>query len=175
MIEKNSTKKILEKNKARTVPKEFSDTVILLHNIRSMHNVGSVFRTCDAFGIHELLLSGFTPCPPRPEISKSALGADKNVKWKYFDTTKKLINYLSEQDYLIIGIEQTNESKNIETIEPTSKKMCFVFGNEVTGISDDLLPHLSQCYEIPQFGNKHSLNVSVSAGIVIFHYLSRFL
>lgn len=140
-----------------------------------MHNVGAIFRSADAFGINEIILAGYTPYPPRPEISKTALGADEHVAWNHFDLMENALEYLAEDGYLLWGIEQTNHSRMIhETGPPGSQPLCVVFGNEVTGIDKELLPHIDHFVEIPQFGHKHSLNVSVSAGIILYALLEKY-
>ncbi|HAC15003.1 MAG TPA: RNA methyltransferase [Bacteroidetes bacterium] len=134
-----------------------------------MHNIGSVFRTSDAFGIKEILLSGYTPVPPRPEISKTALGADQSVTWKSFVQIDDVLNYLKGQNYELVGLEQTDSSILINKlpIQHTSR-ICLISGNEITGIDDQIIPQLDYVVEIPQYGKKHSLNVSVATGIALF-------
>lgn len=169
---KRSTREILEMNRERPVPGHMEGIVVWLHNIRSMHNVGSVFRTCDAFGVGRLLLSGYTPYPPRPEISKTALGADETVPWQHVDSVEECIPLVKGDGYRLIGIEQAHQGKlltDFKLMAPT--KTCLVFGNEVTGLDDAILAGLDDCVEIPQFGQKHSLNVSVAAGVVLYHML----
>ncbi len=163
---------------SRNAPPELSHCVVWLHNIRSMHNVGSVFRTCDAFGIGTVALSGFTPVPPRPEISKAALGADAFVPWICEENAENMLKRLRDAEYTLCAIEQTTASKPIfalRSVNTPAKKLCFLFGNEVNGVDDALLKEAEHVFEIPQFGKKHSLNVSVSAGVVLFQYLSSLL
>lgn len=174
-IRKLTTREIFNNNQARQIPDGFDRTRLLLHNIRSMHNVGSVFRSADAFGLYELLLSGYTPTPPRPEIAKTALGAEKHVAWSYFEDFGDAIDQLRSEDYYILGIEQTNVSKPLIDFKPAADKaICLVLGNEVTGIDKGLLPFIDEFVEIPQFGHKHSLNVSVTAGIVLYALLDKY-
>jgi 23S rRNA (guanosine2251-2'-O)-methyltransferase len=144
---------------------------IVLDNIRSMNNVGSVFRTCDAFLIDEIHLCGITSTPPNKEIHKTALGATDSVKWRYFDKTEDSLNILKSDGYRIIAVEQTKESipLNKYDVEENSKN-ALIFGNEVNGVDQDILNIADTCIEIPQFGTKHSLNVSVSAAIVIWDF-----
>ncbi|MCH8556373.1 MAG: TrmH family RNA methyltransferase [Balneolia bacterium] len=171
---KRTTRQILEDNLSRKAPVEMQQLKVWLHNIRSMHNVGSAFRSCDALGAGELVLTGYTPQPPRPEISKTALGADESVVWKTPPNPIDEIKRLKTEGYRLIGIEQTKNSLLIDHLEvkPNDKIILF-FGNEVTGLDDELLPLMENCYEIPQYGQKHSLNVSVSIGITLYHILDR--
>ena len=142
--------------------------VIVLDNIRSQNNIGSVFRTADAFRVEALYLCGITATPPHREINKTALGATDSVDWKYFKEPKTAIEDLKEEGYQIIGIEQTNSSIPLHLYHPKKDiKYALIFGNEVSGLDDTLLPDCHDCIEIPQYGTKHSLNISVVAGIVI--------
>lgn len=145
--------------------------VMVLDNIRSQHNVGSVFRTSDAFRVASICLCGITATPPNKEIQKSALGATDTVPWKYYESTLDALAELKAQGYIIIGIEQTHNSINIldkrNWIQP-GEKLAVVMGNEVFGASDEVLAQCDRIVEIQQFGTKHSLNVSVCAGIVIW-------
>jgi len=171
-MRKRTTREIFEINADRTEPGIPGRTTAVLHNIRSLHNVGSAFRTADALGIAELILSGYTPYPPRPEISKTALGADQFVHWAHYQGLDEMIGHLKKNDYVLVGIEQTDQSILLpEFTWPAEKKIAVFFGNEVTGLDDDLLPHLHHAIEIPQFGSKHSLNISVSFGIVFYDML----
>jgi len=174
-MEKLSTKEILEQNLERTTPGRLGDLKILLHNVRSMHNVGAAVRSADAFGISEILLSGFTPTPPRPEISKTAIGAEKYVDWEYLEDLQKRIPELKENDYTFIGLEQTTESILLPDYElPSDQKICLVFGNEVTGVDEDILNIIDDFVEIPQYGHKHSLNVSVTVGVALYAFLEKY-
>ena len=143
--------------------------VVVLDNVRSLHNIGSIFRTCDAFLVKTLYLCGISATPPHKEIHKTALGAEESVDWKYFETTMQAIDYLQTNGYTAWGVEQTNNSTSLEqfVVEP-GKRYALVFGNEVRGIEQDILNRCEGCIEIPQFGTKHSFNVSVSAGIVLW-------
>ncbi|MDX1670789.1 MAG: TrmH family RNA methyltransferase [Balneolaceae bacterium] len=171
--QKLSTRQILEQNLQRTAPASLQRTSILLHNVRSMHNVGAAFRSADAFGISRILLSGFTPAPPRPEISKTAIGAEKHVEWEQLDG-KDAIAAL-KQTVTLIGVEQTSQSVLLPDYQPpVSRDLCLLFGNEVTGIDEELFPHIDAFVEIPQYGHKHSLNVSVSIGVVLYAMLQKF-
>ena len=148
--------------------------LLVLDNIRSGLNVGSAFRTCDAFGFEGIHLCGICARPPHKEISKSAIGASQSVVWEYFEDIEKSILVLIEKGYQIIGVEQTNKSVALQNFEPIpDQKYALVFGNEVNGISDSILDHLHHSLEIPQFGTKHSFNVSVSIGIVGWHFRAK--
>jgi len=145
--------------------------VVVLDNLRSLHNIGSIFRTCDAFLVEAIYLCGISATPPHKEIHKSALGAEQSVDWKYFETTMLAINFLQTNNYELWGVEQTQSS-----ISPTEitlcadKRVALIFGNEVRGIDQEIIDRCNGCIEIPQFGTKHSFNVSVSAGIVLWEY-----
>lgn len=172
-MKKRSTKQILENNLTRKSP--LKDHFILwLHNIRSLHNVGAAFRSADAFGIKEVWLSGYTPIPPRPEITKTAIGAEEHVTWLQVTDVKLCAEQLKSNGYKIIGLEQAHNSELIDEHTPESDKICLVLGNEVTGISDDMLPFIDTAVEIPQFGMKHSLNVSVAGGVALYAYFQKF-
>ncbi len=148
-----------------------SSLVVVLDNVRSLHNVGSVFRTGDAFTVAHVYLTGITGTPPHREIHKSALGATESVPWSYHEHTQILISQLKEQGYEIVIVEQTTNSQSLEVFEPKAeKKYCLVFGNEVEGVSDEVVEMANISLEIPQSGTKHSLNVSVCAGIVLWHF-----
>lgn len=148
---------------------EKSPLVVVLDNVRSMHNVGSVFRTCDAFLVEKIYLCGFTPCPPHREIQKTALGATETVAWESADSTKELILTLKESGFTIFAIEQTHDSIALDQFIPTAKsKIALVFGNEAEGVDEVVINYCDGAIEIPQFGSKHSFNISVSAGIVLW-------
>jgi len=143
--------------------------VVVLDNIRSLNNIGSIFRTADAFRAECIYLCGITAKPPHREIHKTALGATESVNWEYFSETKNCINHLLAKDYSICIVEQTNTACPLQEFQPPGdEKLALVFGNEVKGIDNNILQMADFCIEIPQFGTKHSLNVSVSAGIVIW-------
>lgn len=142
--------------------------IIVLDNIRSMENVGAFFRTADAFRIEAIYLCGITACPPHREIHKTALGADESVDWKHFETTVEACKHLKEMGYKIFAVEQIENSIKLDKFE-TPAKSAYIFGNEVAGVDDEVLPYCDQAIEIPQEGTKHSLNVSVTGGIVMFH------
>jgi len=145
--------------------------VLILDDIRSALNVGSVFRTSDAYLIEKICLCGITAQPPHKEITKSAIGATDSVEWEYHEKVTSCIGELKKENYTILGIEQTNESIQLDKYQIISDaKYALIFGNEVNGISDDLLPMIDDALELPQFGTKHSLNISVCAGIVIWDF-----
>lgn len=174
-MSKLSTKEILEQNLDRNTPGQLRELKILLHNVRSMHNVGAAFRSADAFGIDQILISGFTPYPPRPEISKTAIGAEKHVDWQRLDELSSNIEQLKESGYILVGLEQTTDSILLPDYAiPNDKKICLVFGNEVTGIDEEVLPFIDEFVEIPQYGHKHSLNVSVTVGVALYAFLEKY-
>ena len=172
-MKKLSTKEILQQNLERNSPLR-ENFILWLHDIRSLHNVGAAFRSADAFGIKELWLSGFTPTPPRPEITKTAIGAEENVEWKQIDSPAEAADALKSDGYKIIGLEQTTTSELLHDYKLPTEKICLVLGNEVTGIGDVLIPHLDASVEIPQFGMKHSLNVSVAGGVALYAFFEKF-
>ena len=148
--------------------------VIVLDNIRSLNNIGSIFRTSDAFRIESLHLCGITGTPPHREIQKTALGATESLDWLYFQNTIDSVKYLKEQHYRIIAIEQLDISIDLKSFIPKmSEKLALVFGNEIRGISDNILDFIDVGIEIPQFGTKHSFNVSISTGIVLWHIVNQ--
>jgi 23S rRNA (guanosine2251-2'-O)-methyltransferase len=169
---KKTTKEILSDNLERQSPLQ-SHFILFAHNIRSMHNIGSLFRSSDAFGIHALWLSGYSPVPPRPEISKSALGAEECVNWRYVENAEESISKLKSRGYEIYGLEQTFNSDLLTLHKTENKRICLILGNEVTGIDNSILPWIDKFVEIPQFGKKHSLNVSVAAGIALYAFLEK--
>lgn len=150
--------------------------VFVLDNIRSMNNVGSAFRTADAFNCLEILLVGITACPPHRDINKTALGAEQTVAWKYFDDAEACLNYIKEKNYTLHLIEQAHGSSSLERqVYPSQEVQAFVFGNEVFGVSEPWLKASASCLEIPQFGTKHSLNVAVTMGVVAWDFISKML
>jgi 23S rRNA (guanosine2251-2'-O)-methyltransferase len=144
--------------------------VVVLDNIRSQNNIGSIFRTADAFRCQAIYLCGITATPPHREIQKTALGATESVTWKYYPHTLQTIEDLKSANYKIYAVEQTDKSLPIDNFYPGSASgIAVIFGNEVSGIDDQVLLHVDGCIEIPQSGTKHSLNISVAAGIVLWH------
>lgn len=148
--------------------------VVVLDHVRSLYNVGSVFRTCDAFRLAGVCLCGITAQPPHPEIHKTALGAEESVSWRYFKQTEDAVNWLREQGYIIIAVEQCEGSTLLQNFhcEPY-KKYAVIFGNEVKGVQQQVVDMCDGCLEIPQYGTKHSLNVSVAAGIVLWQIMEK--
>lgn len=148
-----------------------SGLVVVLDNIRSAHNVGSAFRTSDSFKIDKVWLCGICAVPPSAEIHKSALGAEDSVGWEHVDDTMEAVRRLREEGYLIVSAEQTVSSVMLDTFRPEpGRKYAVVFGNEVAGVRQDVVDASDMCLEIPQFGTKHSLNVSVSVGVILWHF-----
>lgn len=172
----SSTKKLKLEELGRIDVETFKQTekiplVVVLDNVRSMHNVGAVFRTADAFIVEKIVLCGITPVPPHREIHKAALGATESVDWQYYESVTEAILDLKTLKYEVLGIEQTSDSGMITDYGiDQSKKYALVLGNEVEGISDDILKHCDGFLEVPQLGTKHSLNVSVCAGIVMWEF-----
>ncbi len=149
--------------------KEKLPIIIVLDNIRSQHNIGSSFRTSDAFAIEALFLCGICATPPSAEIRKAALGAEESIHWQYFKNTSDAIVKLREEGYTIISVEQTENSQMLDNFTPTTKqRYAFIFGNEVKGVDQEIVDMSDTIVEIPQYGTKHSLNISVSVGIVLW-------
>lgn len=145
--------------------------IIILDDVRSMHNVGSVFRTADAFAIEAVYLCGITGRPPHREIEKSALGATRSIRWKHFDDITECLQELQDQNYRLFALEQAESSLSLSDFSPDKMtSLGLIFGNEVSGVSDKALTFCENCIEIPQFGTKHSFNIAVSAGIVLWDY-----
>ncbi|AOM79931.1 RNA methyltransferase [Pedobacter steynii] len=148
--------------------------IVVLDNVRSMHNIGSVFRTSDGFAIEKLYLCGITAQPPHREIEKTALGATQSVEWLHFESTIDAVASLRKDGYLIIGIEQAAGSTMLNTFQPKEdQKYALIFGNEVNGVSDEVMAQIDECIEIPQFGTKHSFNIVISAGIVLWDFFAK--
>ena len=145
--------------------------VVVLDNVRSLYNIGSIFRSCDAFRVKSVYLCGITATPPNAEIHKTALGGEDSVEWKYFEKTEDVIQQLRREDYFIYSIEQVENSTRLQNLSlDATKTYAVVFGNEVKGVSQNVVDLSNDCLEIPLFGTKHSLNVSVAAGIVIWEF-----
>ena len=148
--------------------------IILLDNVRSLHNVGSAFRTTDAFRLEKIYLTGITGTPPHREIHKTALGATDSVLWEYQQNAAEAIRELKRKGYRIVVVEQTTESQPLNLFLPVfGSKYCFVFGNEVNGVSEDVIDQADLALEIPQEGTKHSLNISVCLGIVVWDVIQK--
>ena len=143
--------------------------VVVLDNVRSAHNIGSAFRTSDAFKVDKVFLCGICACPPSAEIHKSALGAEDSVPWEHWQETIELVRHLKAVGYKVVSVEQTVNSVSLEKFASAEgEKYAFVFGNEVDGVSQEVVDESDFVLEIPQFGTKHSLNVSVSVGVVLW-------
>lgn len=161
----------------RLSPEEFSQSnrfpfCFVLNDVRSMANVGSAFRTADAFAAQMVVLQGITAQPPHRDINKTALGATESVPWHFFKEPKEAIDFLRHEGYQIFIIEQTTSSKQLNEIPWPHQKVAFVLGNEVEGVSQEWLEAADLAIEIPQFGSKHSLNVSVVAGIIAWQFVA---
>lgn len=152
---------------------EKNKIIVLLDNIRSAYNVGSIFRTADAFLIEAIFICGYTPPPTHRSVHKTALGAVETVDWLQFDKIEDAINQLKENDYKVYAIEQAEQSIALDKIQSsTQNKIAIIFGNEVVGVQDEAMQICDGCIEIPQHGMKHSLNVSVAAGIVLWQLVN---
>ena len=175
MARKLNTEEII-----RLTPEEFKETpkiplVVILDNVRSLHNVGSVFRTSDAYCVEKVILCGITATPPNAEIHKSALGAEFSVDWEYYKETAEAVNELKQAGYTVLAIEQAHDSINMDTFKAEKgNKYAVILGNEVKGVQQSVIDLSDGCLELPQFGTKHSLNVSVTAGIVIWEFAKLF-
>lgn len=168
-------RKLLNSELGRIRPEAYRDAaasglVLVLDNIRSAHNVGAAFRTADAFHVDKIWLCGICDCPPSALIHKSALGAEESVPWAHCADTLEAVARLRAEGYTVVGVEQTCAAVSLEKFIPEAgKRYAFVFGNEVDGVAQEVVDACDFCVEIPQFGTKHSLNVSVSVGVVLWH------
>jgi len=150
--------------------------VVVLDNVRSMHNIGSIFRTADGFAVEQICLCGITAQPPHREIEKTALGATLSVNWTYYADPMQAVEQLRKDGYQIIAVEQAENSTMLHDFNPIKgEKYALVFGNEVNGVSDEVMKNIDACIEIPQFGTKHSFNIVVSAGIVLWDLFSKMM
>ena len=150
--------------------------IVVLDDVRSLHNVGSVFRSADAFRVEAVYLCGITATPPHPEIHKTALGGEDSVAWRYFPTATEAIESLHNDGFFVYSIEQVEGSTKLQNLQlDTDRRYAVVLGNEVKGVHQDVVDMSDGCLEIPQFGTKHSLNVSVTAGMVIWEVAKKFL
>ena len=169
--------KVTEMN--RLTVEEFKEAeklplVVVLDEVRSLHNIGAVFRTSDAFLVDHICLCGITATPPHPEIHKTALGAEYTVDWKYYRQTQDAVNELHGMEYTVLAIEQCEGSTMLDELQlDKEKKYAIVLGNEVKGVQQEVVDMCDGCIEIPQYGTKHSLNVSVTAGIVIWEFANK--
>ncbi|NJB70893.1 tRNA G18 (ribose-2'-O)-methylase SpoU [Saonia flava] len=150
--------------------------IIVLDNIRSLNNIGSVFRTSDAFLVEKIYLCGITAQPPHKDIRKTALGATESVDWEYRESTLELVKELQGYENQILAVEQADKATMLNKYVPnTSKKQVLIFGNEVKGVADEVIPFCDAVVEIPQYGTKHSLNISVSVGVVVWDLWSKLM
>ncbi len=172
-------RKLKNSELGRKTVEEFKQTnktpiIVVLDNIRSLNNVGSVFRTSDAFLIEKIYLCGITATPPNKEIHKTALGATESVDWEYIENTMDLVERLKTEDVKVLSIEQAENSTMLDTFTPeTNQKYAVVFGNEVKGVQQEVVSASDICIEIPQLGTKHSLNISVSCGVVLWDLFTK--
>lgn len=147
--------------------------VVVLDDVRSLNNIGSMFRTADAFLIEKIYLCGITATPPSPEIHKTALGAEDSVEWEYVTDAVSLVDRLKSEGYTVCAIEQVNGSVNmLDFAVDKEKKYAVILGNEVKGVNQEVVDKVDYCIELPQYGTKHSLNVSITAGIVMWHFFT---
>lgn len=147
--------------------------VVVLDDVRSLNNIGSMFRTADAFLIEKIYLCGITATPPSPEIHKTALGAEDSVEWEYVRDAVSLVDRLKSEGYTVCAIEQVNGSVNmLDFAVDKEKKYAVILGNEVKGVNQEVVDKVDYCIELPQYGTKHSLNVSITAGIVMWHFFT---
>ena len=170
-------RKLLNSELNRLTVDEFKNTnkrplVLILDNIRSQHNIGAAFRTCDAFCVNKIYLCGICATPPGVEIHKSALGAENTVDWEYYPETIDAVKKLKNEGYTIVSIEQVEDSIMLNDFLP-NEKYALVFGNEVKGVMQEVIDNSDYCIEIPQEGVKHSLNISVSVGIVLWDFVQK--
>jgi 23S rRNA (guanosine2251-2'-O)-methyltransferase len=143
--------------------------IVILDNIRSLNNIGSIFRTSDAFRVKKIILCGITATPPHKDIHKTALGATESVDWEYIADTLQAVRTLKEQNYLVLAVEQADKSTSLENFQvKENNNLALVFGHEVRGVDQSVIEACDDCIEIPQYGTKHSLNISVSVGILIW-------
>lgn len=154
--------------------KKFPVTVVL-DNIRSGHNVGSFFRTADGFALKKIVLCGYTPAPPHPEIFKTAIGATKAVSWSHIPDIHLAMSELKSKGFHCVGVEQTTKSISLTEARIPDRRLALIFGNEVNGITSSILPLLDEVWEVPQFGTKHSLNVAVCGGIVLWEVIRQMI
>lgn len=171
-----SNRKLLNIELDRVTPQQYknlpeSGLVLVLDNIRSAHNVGSAFRSGDSFKADKVWLCGICACPPSAEIHKTALGAEDSLPWEKVEDTLEAVRRLKAEGYTVVAAEQTTESLMLNDFRPEpGRKYAVVFGNEVSGVRQDVVDECDFCLEIPQFGTKHSLNVSVSIGVILWHF-----
>jgi tRNA G18 (ribose-2'-O)-methylase SpoU len=174
-------KKLLNEELNRKTVEEFRKAgkypvKVILDNVRSLNNIGSIFRTCDAFLTEGIILCGVTATPPHREISKTALGATESVDWKYMENTIEAVEHLKSEGYKILAVEQTIHAVMLDKIEVSqNEKYAIIFGHEIRGVEQEVINHCNGVIEIPQLGTKHSLNIAVSAGIVLWEFFRQYL
>jgi tRNA G18 (ribose-2'-O)-methylase SpoU len=147
--------------------------IIVLDNVRSLHNIGSIFRTADAFMAEAIFLCGITACPPHREIEKTALGATESVSWKHYPSTLEAIEELRNQGYRLIAVEQAEGGTQLDQFPVEKKKYALIFGHEINGVDDVVIEKVHAAIEVPQSGTKHSLNISVCAGVVLWEFFKK--
>lgn len=147
--------------------------IVILDDVRSMHNVGSAFRTCDAFAAEAIYLCGYTPTPPHRDIHKTALGATETVAWQHYPTTVAAIQVARDKGYKIYAVEQAHNSTMLNSFTSDNENIALVFGNEVSGVNNEVMQMTDGCIEIPQWGAKHSLNIAVSVGVVLWEIVRK--
>jgi tRNA G18 (ribose-2'-O)-methylase SpoU len=167
-MKKLSMEELNRKSLAEFKQSDKMPVIAVLENIRSAYNVGSVFRTADAFLLEGIYICGYSACPPHKEIKKTALGAEETVHWKHFKTSKEAIEELKKEGYKIFAVEQATGSIKLQEFNNSVEKLAVVFGNEVTGVEQSTIEIADGCIEIPQLGMKHSLNVATAAGVVLW-------
>lgn len=173
LFQKKTMEELERLNSEEVKSSEKFPYAIVLDNIRSMNNVGSAFRTADAFHCKEIILVGITAQPPHRDIAKTALGAEETVSYRYFPEISLAVEYLLQENYQLVAVEQTHHSQSLEDFTlDLDQSYAFIFGNEVYGVSDDFLQRSEKVLEIPQFGSKHSLNIAVSIGVICWNFLS---
>jgi 23S rRNA (guanosine2251-2'-O)-methyltransferase len=168
MFERKSMEALGRKSPEEAKAAAKTPIVLILDDVRSMHNVGAAFRTADSFGIEAVYLCGYTPTPPHRDIRKTALGAEDTVTWQHFAKVNDAVQHIKDKGYLVVAVEQAHNSSSLETYQWDQQPLALIFGNEVNGVSDEGLAAAQGCIEIPQAGSKHSLNISVSVGVVIW-------
>ena len=166
-------RKLLNEELRRVSAEEFRQQVkrpvaLVLDNVRSQHNIGAAFRTADAFAVREVILCGICATPPNAEIHKAALGAENTVAWRYFETSAQAAQQLKSEGYELVAVEQAESSIMLNEFQLLDKPCALIFGNEVRGVAQEVVDVCSRCVEIPQYGTKHSLNVSVSIGVTLW-------
>lgn len=175
-MKKLETEEILRITTDEFKKAEKTPLVVVLDNVRSLNNVGSIFRTSDAYRVYKIVLCGITATPPHPEIHKSALGAEFSVDWVHYEDTLQAIRELKQEGFKILSVEQATDSTMLDDFCPKKgEKYAIIMGNEVNGVMQEAIDLSDKCIELPQYGTKHSLNVAVTAGIVIYNLSSKMM